>query len=75
MAYACEQGALEAPFRREEGFRRDGGFHWRDNRVVFDIAGNKYRLIARISYEYKAVLIKFIGTHTQYDKIDAETVT
>jgi mRNA interferase HigB len=46
-----------------------------DSRVVFDIAGNKYRLIVHISYEYKALLIKFIGTHAEYDKIDAETVT
>lgn len=46
-----------------------------DNRIVFDIAGNKYRLIVHVSYEYKAVLIKFIGTHAEYDKIDAETVT
>lgn len=45
------------------------------NRVVFDIAGNKYRLVAHISYEYKAVLIKFIGTHSQYDKIDVEKIS
>lgn len=46
-----------------------------DNRVVFDISGNKYRLVAHISYEYKAVLIKFIGTHAEYDKINARTVS
>lgn len=45
-----------------------------DNRVVFDISGNKYRLIVRVSYRYKRVLIKFIGTHKDYDKINAETV-
>ena len=45
-----------------------------DNRVVFDIAGNKYRLIVHVSYLYKRVLVKFIGTHADYDKIDAESV-
>jgi mRNA interferase HigB len=43
-----------------------------DDRVIFDIAGNKYRLIARISYRYKSVLIKFVGAHAEYDRIDPE---
>ena len=45
-----------------------------DNRVVFDIGGNKYRIVARISYTYKAVLVKFVGTHKEYSKIDPSTV-
>lgn len=45
-----------------------------DNRVIFDLGGNKYRLIVRISYQYRRVLVKFIGTHAEYDRIDAETV-
>lgn len=45
-----------------------------DSRVVFDIGGNKYRLIVRVSYEYGQVLIKFIGTHAEYDRIDARSV-
>lgn len=45
-----------------------------DNRIIFDIAGNKYRLIVRVAYPFKRVLIKFIGTHKEYDKIDPETV-
>ncbi len=45
-----------------------------NNRVVFDIAGNKYRLVARISYRFKCVQIKFVGTHREYDDIDAETI-
>ena len=44
------------------------------NRVVFNIAGNKYRLIVRFNYAYRIGYIRFIGTHEQYDKIDAETV-
>jgi mRNA interferase HigB len=45
-----------------------------DNRLIFDIGGNKYRLIVHVAYRYKRVLIKFIGTHKDYDKIDPETV-
>lgn len=45
-----------------------------DNRVIFDIGGNKYRLIVHVAYPFKRVLIKFVGTHKDYDKIDPETV-
>ena len=45
-----------------------------DNRLIFDIGGNKYRLIAHAAYPYKRVLIKFVGTHRDYDKINPETV-
>ena len=43
-------------------------------RVVFSICGNKYRLIIQINYMRKWVFIRFIGTHTDYDKIDAENI-
>lgn len=45
-----------------------------DNRLIFDIGGNKYRLIVHVAYRHKRVLIKFIGTHKDYDRIDPETV-
>lgn len=45
-----------------------------DNRVVFNIKGNSYRLIVKINYTYKMVWIRFVGTHAQYDKIDATKV-
>ena len=45
-----------------------------DNRAIFDIGGNKYRLIVHVAYPFKRVLIKFVGTHEEYDKIDPETV-
>ena len=44
------------------------------NRVVFNIKGNTYRLIAAINYEFGIVYIRFIGTHSEYDRVDAETV-
>jgi mRNA interferase HigB len=44
------------------------------NRVVFNIKGNDYRLVVAIAYRFRAVYIKFVGTHAQYDKIDAATV-
>ena len=46
----------------------------KDNRIVFNIAGNKYRLIVKVSLDYTVCLIRFIGTHKEYDKIDAGIV-
>ena len=45
-----------------------------DNRVVFDIGGNKFRLVVHAAYPFKRLLVKFVGTHRDYDKIDVETV-
>ncbi len=45
-----------------------------NNRVVFNIKGNDYRLIVAVAYRFQAVYIKFVGTHAEYDKIDANTV-
>ncbi|SNY77094.1 mRNA interferase HigB [Pantoea sp. GL120224-02] len=44
------------------------------SRVVFNIKGNDYRLVAAIAYPQKLIFIKFIGTHREYDAIDANTV-
>lgn len=45
-----------------------------DNRVVFNIQDNNYKLIVHIDYLRKIVRVKFIGTHAQYDKINAEEI-
>ena len=44
------------------------------DRVVFNIKGNKYRVVVAIKYEFFAVYIRFIGTHAEYDEIDATTI-
>ncbi len=45
-----------------------------NNRVVFNIKGNQYRLIVAVNYQFEIVYIRFIGSHREYDKIDAATV-
>jgi mRNA interferase HigB len=45
-----------------------------DNRVVFNIKGNTYRLVVKINYKFGLVWIRFIGTHAGYDKINAGTI-
>lgn len=47
---------------------------FKDGRVVFNVAGNKYRIVVWINYPYRVVYIRFIGTHRQYDVIDAQTI-
>jgi mRNA interferase HigB len=46
----------------------------RDGRVVFNVGGNKYRIVVWINYPYRVVYIRFVGTHAQYDAIDAQTI-
>jgi mRNA interferase HigB len=45
-----------------------------NDRVVFNIKGNRYRLIVAMRYDIGMIFIRFIGTHAEYDKIDAETI-
>ena len=46
----------------------------RDNRIVFNIKGNHYRLVAKINFDYQLCLIRFVGTHSEYDKINANDI-
>lgn len=46
----------------------------KENRIVFNIKGNHYRLIVKINFDYQVCWIRFIGTHAEYDKIDANNV-
>jgi mRNA interferase HigB len=45
-----------------------------DNRVCFNIKGNSYRLIVKFNFQYQVIWIRFIGTHAEYDKIDANKI-
>ena len=45
-----------------------------NNRVVFNVGGNKYRLVVEVQYQAGIVWVKFVGTHAQYDRIDVESV-
>lgn len=45
-----------------------------DNRLVFNIHGNKYRLVAAVNYQYRMCYVRFVGTHRAYDRIDVATV-
>ena len=45
-----------------------------DNRAIFNIMKNRYRLIVRIEYNRGQIYIRFVGTHAEYDKVDAQTV-
>ena len=68
--------ALKADWRAPADVKRDFGTAsiLRDGRVVFNVAGNKYRLVVWINYPYRVIYVRFIGTHAQYDRIDAQTV-
>ena len=68
--------ALGASWRSPTDVKREFGTAsiLRDGQVVFNIAGNAYRLIVSFSYRYRAGYIKFFGTHAEYDRIDAATV-
>ncbi len=45
-----------------------------NHRVVFNIGGNKYRLVVKVNYPYRVMYIRFIGTHREYDQIDAKEI-
>lgn len=68
--------ALNADWRSPADLKREFGTAsiLRDGRAVFNIGGNKYRLVVWINYPYRVVYVRFLGTHAQYDRIDAQTI-
>ena len=75
-ALAWYRQALGADWATPADLKRDVGTAsvLKDGRAVFNLAGNKYRLVVWINYAYRVVYVRFIGTHAQYDKIDAQTI-
>ena len=45
-----------------------------NERIVFNIKGNKYRIVAKVNYDFQIIWIRFVGTHAEYDKIDATKI-
>ena len=68
--------AIEAKWAHPADIKKDypSASILENNRIVFNIKGNKYRLIVKINYKYGQVWIRFIGTHGQYDKINATII-
>ncbi len=62
----------ETPSRLKEQFKNASIL--KDSRVVFNIKGNDYRLVVKINYPYRVVYVRYIGTHKEYDNINAEEV-
>jgi mRNA interferase HigB len=70
--YEASRAAWQSPAEVKEAHRNASIIA--GNRVVFNIKGNKYRLIAAMRYDIGIIFIRFIGTHVEYDKVDAETI-
>ncbi len=70
------QFALKADWSTPSAVKQDFGNAsiLKDGRVVFNIAGNEYRLVVWMNYAHRVIYIRFIGTHTEYDKIDVQTI-
>ena len=68
----AESASWQTPADIKEKYRNASII--KDSRAVFNICGNKYRLVVRISYGFGIVYIRFIGTHKEYDAIDVEVV-
>ena len=75
-ALAWYQQVLSSDWSSPSEIKRDvaSASILKDGRVVFNIAGNKNRIVVCINYPYRVVYIRFIGTHRQYDQIDAQTI-
>lgn len=73
---AWYQEAEEANWKGPADIKRDypSASILEGNRIVFNVKGNRYRLIVKVSYHYGMVWIRFIGTHARYDRIDASKI-
>lgn len=72
--YAWFQEAIHANWSKPSDIKEQyrSASILKESRVVFNIAGNKYRLLVEVLYQIGVIYVKFVGTHKEYDKIDAE---
>jgi mRNA interferase HigB len=68
----AKKASWSQPAEIKEQYR--GASILKNKRVVFNIKGNDYRLVVSVAYHYQALYVKFIGTHKEYDAIDAENI-
>jgi len=75
-ALAWYRQVLRADWASPAEVKRDIGSAsiLKDGRVVFNIGGNKYRIVVWINYPHRIIYVRFIGTYSEYDRIDAQTV-
>lgn len=68
--------AIEANWNSPQDIKTDypSASFLQDNKVVFNIKGNKYRLIVKINYHFGMIWIRFVGTHAEYDKVNASKI-
>ena len=73
---SCYEEAVKAKWRSPQDVkdRYPKASIFRNNRLVFNVGGNKYRLVVEVQYRAGIVWVKFLGTHAEYDRIDVETV-
>ena len=67
-----EKADWESPAQVKEKYRSASFVG--ENRVIFNIKGNDYRLVVKTNYPYRVVYVRFVGTHTEYDNIDVREV-
>ena len=73
---AWYRDTLKADWAKPSDVKRDfsSASILQDGRIVFNIAGNKYRIVAWANYPHRILYVRFIGTHERYDEIDAQTI-
>ncbi len=70
--YEAKNAEWGSPAKVKEQYRSASIL--KNNRIVFNIAGNKYRLVVKVNFDSKIIYIRFIGTHKEYNKIDVENI-
>ena len=73
-AATVERSSWGSPQELKDTLRTASVIGRGSDRVVFNIKGNSYRLVVRVNYRARIVLIRFVGTHAEYDRIDVEEV-